>query len=196
MGGPTRMRIVFVGPPGAGKGTQSLRLLNYLQIPHISTGDMLRRAIAEHTPSGRIAEQYMNKGLLVPDDLMLTMVSQRLDLPDCEDGALFDGFPRTVPQAEALTAMLDQRGTPLDMVIELRVPDAEVIRRMMARGRSDDREEIVAERIRAYWNQTRPLLDFYEHRGIVESVEGLGTPDEVFNRIKRVLAQPKQCRQS
>ena len=186
------MKLILLGAPGAGKGTQAKYICEKFGIPQISTGDMLRAQVKAGTALGLEAKKHMDSGGLVPDAVIIGMVKERLKEADCKNGYLFDGFPRTVPQAEALTQMLDRRGTPLDIVIELRVPDAEVIRRMTQRGREDDRDEVVAERIRSYWNQTRPLLDFYEKIGLVESVDGLGSPDEVFSRIKRLVAQPKQ----
>lgn len=181
------MRLIFLGPPGAGKGTQSERLLRYLKIPHLSTGDMLRAAIAARTAAGARAEEYMSAGQLVPDPIILDMVAQRLEQPDCVSGALFDGFPRTLGQAQALDDQLQQDGRPLDVVLELRVPDEVVLQRLGGRGRTDDRPEVIAERLRAYWSQTRPLTDYYSQRGLLETIDGLGTPDEVFERIKRVV---------
>lgn len=181
------MRIIFIGPPGAGKGTQSQRLLQYLRIPHISTGDMLRQQIAADTPDGRTAASYMSKGQLVPDPVILRMIETRMAQPDCVAGALFDGFPRSVPQAESLGALLERQGTPLDVVLELRVSDEEVMRRLMQRARPDDTPEVLRERLSGYWNVTRPLLDFYGNRGLVRVIDGLGSPDEVFERIKAAL---------
>lgn len=186
------MRLIFVGPPGAGKGTQSQRLLQYLRIPHISTGDMLRQALAQGTQEGKTAEQFMSKGQLVPDDVILSLIKKRLNDPDCDAGALFDGFPRTLPQAEALSVMLIEHGTPLDLVLELRVPDVEVIKRLTSRGRNDDRAEVVKERLNAYWQQTRPLLDYYGAQGLVQVIDGTGSPDDVFRRIQGKLAEPRK----
>lgn len=188
------MRLIFLGPPGAGKGTQSERLLRYLRIPHLSTGDMLRAAIAARTPAGAKAEEYMSAGQLVPDPIILDMVANRLEQPDCTSGALFDGFPRTLGQAQALDEHLQAHGRPLDLVLELRVPDEIVLQRLGGRGRTDDRPEVIAERLRAYWSQTRPLTDYYSQRGLLEVIDGLGTPDEVFDRIKRVVEMRRSSR--
>ena len=181
------MRLIFLGPPGAGKGTQSERLLRYLKVPHLSTGDMLRSAIAGRTHAGRMAEEYMSAGRLVPDTIILELVAARLEQPDCAAGALFDGFPRTLGQAQALDEYLQHHGCPLDLVLELCVPDAVVLERLGGRGRTDDRPEVIAQRLKTYWSQTRPLTDYYSQRGLLESIDGLGTPDEVFERIKRVV---------
>jgi adenylate kinase len=181
------MRLVFIGPPGVGKGTQSMRLLKHLGIPHISTGDMLRAAIQQKTQIGLIANQYMSAGRLVPDPIMLQLMGERLDQPDCRKGALFDGFPRTLGQAKALNDFLGQRGIPLSGVLELRVDEDEVIRRLAGRGREDDQPEIIRERLQGYMRQTAPLLDYYKAQGILHTIEGTGTPDEVFDRIKAVL---------
>lgn len=185
--GFSSMRLIFLGPPGAGKGTQSERLLRYLRIPHLSTGDMLRSAIAGRTPEGARAEEYMSAGQLVPDPIILDMVGARLEQPDCAAGALFDGFPRTLGQAQALDEYLQAHGRPLDLVLELRVPDETVIQRLSGRGRTDDRPEVIAQRLRAYWSQTRPLTDYYTQRGLLETIDGIGSPDVVFDRIKHAV---------
>lgn len=181
------MRLIFLGPPGAGKGTQSEKLLRHLRVPHLSTGEMLRAAIAARTSIGILADEYMSAGQLVPDAMILDLVAKRLDEPDCADGALFDGFPRTLVQAQAFDEYLQERSHPLDVVLELRVPDEVVLERLGGRGRSDDRPDVIAQRLRAYWAQTRPLTEYYSQRGLLEAIDGLGTTDEVFGRIKRSL---------
>jgi adenylate kinase len=181
------MRLIFIGPPGAGKGTQSKRLLAYLGIPHLSTGDMLRQAVREQTETGLLAAPYMDSGQLVPYEVILKLMDERLRVGDCDQGALFDGFPRTLAQARALDKMLERIGLPLDVALELRVDDAEVMRRLAGRGRNDDQPAVLAERLKGYWKTTRPLLDYYRERGLLHVIDGLGTPDQVFERIRSVV---------
>jgi adenylate kinase len=181
------VRIIFVGPPGVGKGTQSQRLVSHLGIPHLSTGDMLRQAIAEGTDVGRLSESYMSRGQLVPDQIVLQIMGERLDQPDCAKGYLLDGFPRTIVQATALDALLASRGTPLSGVLELQVDKDQIVQRLAGRGRADDHPDIIRHRLEHYIELTAPLLDFYRQRGLLHEVNGMGTPDEVFERIKEVL---------
>ena len=155
------MFVVFIGPPGAGKGTQAQRLVELLNIPHVSTGDMLRQAIGQGTQLGNQAQGYMQAGKLVPDELVLQIINECLDDPRMKQGCLFDGFPRNVQQAESLDQLLAQRGTPLDMVLELQVDSEELVRRMLARKRPDDTPDTIAERLRVYQNQTAPVLQYY-----------------------------------
>ena len=182
------MRIVFIGPPGSGKGTQAKRLIEHLSIVHLSTGDMLRQARADGTELGRQAAKHMDSGKLVPDELVVGIVVERIGQPDCQSGCLFDGFPRTINQAESLDAELEKRGTPVDMVLELAVDPEELTRRMLKRaeieGRSDDTPETIANRMKVYQEQTSRLLDHYRRRGKLVSIDGAGTPEEVFERIR------------
>jgi len=182
------MLIVFIGPPGAGKGTQSKRLLDHLRIPHLSTGDLLREAKASGSSLGQLAAQYMDQGRLVPDPLVLAMVGEKLREPQFSDGCMFDGFPRTLQQARALDESLAQRGTPLSLALELRADPNELITRMLRRAsaerRVDDNPQTIAHRMEVYRQQTAPLLDYYRFRGILTPIDAMGTPDEVFERIK------------
>jgi len=181
------MRIVFIGPPGAGKGTQAERMIATYTLAHLSTGDMLRAARDAKTEVGLKAKQFMSTGQLVPDDIIVAIIAERLQAPDCGSGYLLDGFPRTIAQAEALDRMLAEKGTPLDVVLELQVPEEELFRRLAGRGRADDKPEVIRQRLVAYRQQTEPLLDYYQNRGLLKAIHGLGTVDEIFARIKEVL---------
>jgi adenylate kinase len=183
------MRIVFIGPPGAGKGTQSALLTELLDIPHLSTGDMLREAVANQTTVGRLAAEYMNSGRLVPDPFVVQIVGERLQQPDCERGCLFDGFPRTIGQARSLDEYLEAAGTPLDVVLELRVNEDELINRLLGRGRADDSIDTIRTRFRDYMTMTTPLIDYYRSTGLLRTIDGLGTTNEVFNAIRDAIGK-------
>ncbi|WP_425615152.1 adenylate kinase [Anatilimnocola sp. NA78] len=190
------MLIVFIGPPGAGKGTQSKRLLEYLQIPHLSTGELLRGKQA--SPLGRLAAQYMDKGQLVPDPIVLSMVGEELDKPNFVNGCMFDGFPRTIQQAKSLDDSLRQRGTPLDIVIELRADESELVSRMLRRAtaenRPDDTPETIGRRMEVYHRQTAPLLDYYRLQGLLTTVDAMRPTDQVFETIREAVDNKKANR--
>ena len=184
--------IVIFGAPGAGKGTQSDKLIEKYGLGHISTGDVLRNEIKNGTELGQTAKGYIDNGQLIPDDLMVSILASVYDGFGKEHaGVIFDGFPRTIPQAEALKEMLAERGHQIDAMIELSVPEDELMARLLNRGkltgRSDDNEETIKKRLDVYHNQTAPLIDWYENEGIHHHVEGLGTVDEIFDRICAVV---------
>lgn len=184
------MRIVFIGPPGSGKGTQCQRLEELLGLVHLSTGEMLRDAIRDGNELGRIAAGYLDSGNWVPDDVILQCIVDRLTAPDCADGFLLDGFPRTVPQAEAFDTLLEERRLPLDCVVSLEVPEEVLRKRLLARGRHDDTEETISERFRNHDRLTEPLIEYFREKGILRRVDGQGTPAEVFDRIKEAIGLP------
>lgn len=174
------MRIVLLGPPGAGKGTQAVKLAESLDVPQISTGDLFRHNIDAGTTLGLQAKQYLDAGDLVPASLTNALVDDRLNDADVAQGFILDGFPRSVEQAEALNDMLKRRGLKLDAVLEFRVPVDELVDRLKGRGRADDTEDVIRNRMKVYRDETAPLLDFYE--GELHTVDAVGTLDEVFAR--------------
>ena len=188
---PTARRLLIVGPPGAGKGTQAVRVAEELSIPAISTGDIFRANVSGQTELGVLEKSYMDKGEYVPDSITNDMVRSRLAEADARDGFLLDGYPRTLDQVEALDGMLAELGTELDMVLLLVVEQEEVVGRLVARGaeqgRSDDTEETIRRRLEVYAEQTAPLIDVYEQRGLVRRVDGMASIDEVTAALHEAL---------
>jgi adenylate kinase len=164
-------RLIFLGPPGAGKGTQAKLLAELLNIPHISTGDILRNAVAQATPLGQKAKDYMEKGKLVPDELLLDLVRDRISQPDAQSGWILDGFPRNLKQATFLDNLLQQLNQTCEC-INLEVPDEVVVARMLERGRQDDTEEAIRTRLDVYRHDTTPLIDFYSDRSALKPIDG------------------------
>ena len=207
------MRMILVGPPGAGKGTQAVQLVEKFKISHISTGDMLRAAVSEGTDLGKRADRFMKAGGLVPDDLVIAMVIERIGKPDCSEGFMLDGFPRTRPQAEALDAELEKAGVALDVVLQIDVPDALILERITGRRmdpetgdiyhitfkpppadlvsrviqRKDDTEAACRARLEKYHSETAPIIPFYAGKGVLKRVDGDAAPDEVSRQILQVL---------
>lgn len=197
------MRLILLGPPGAGKGTQARRLVDCYGIVQLSTGDLLREAAAAGTPAGLKANEIMARGELVPDDMVVAIVAHRIDRPDCAKGFILDGFPRTVGQAEALDRMLREKGLALDAVIEFKVDESILLQRvenrvkeMAARGeelRADDNPEVLRRRLAAYHAQTEPLVGYYARRGLLMSVDGMLSIDQVTAEIESLLAPRKRA---
>jgi adenylate kinase len=188
------MRVVFLGPPGSGKGTQAQLASKRLGVPSFSTGHMLRAAVKAGTPLGRQSGEVMAKGELVPDETVLALIREAAASPEARSGFLLDGFPRTIPQAESLEKMLSERRQPLDAVVNLVVPDETLVARLTSRGegRADDKPETVRERLRVYREKTEPLVGFYQKGGLLVSVDGVGEVPEVAERIARVLTAARQ----
>ncbi len=213
------MRIVLVGPPGAGKGTQAQYLAKNLSIPHISTGDLFRANISQGTPLGKQAQEYMKAGRLVPDEVTVGMAQDRLEQPDAAEGFLLDGFPRNLRQAEALDEYLKSKGVQLDAVLDLEVPEDEVVKRIAGRRicrndsshvfhvsqlppdgrcdkcggelyqREDDSEDTVRKRLEVYHSETEPIIDHYKAQDLVRTISALGTVDEVTKRAMAALEE-------
>jgi adenylate kinase len=193
------LNIVIFGAPGSGKGTQSDKLIEKYRLFHISTGDVLRDNIKRGTELGAIAKDYIDKGQLIPDDLMVSILADVLDAnrEQARVGVIFDGFPRTIAQAQALDAMLAERGTGVTAVVGLEVPEEELVQRILLRGklsgRADDNLETVKNRLDVYHNQTAPLRDYYQKQGLYRAIEGLGAIDDIFGRICAVVDALDAC---
>ena len=181
------MRIVLLGPPGAGKGTQAQKLAEKLEIPQISTGDLFRYNISNGTELGLEAKKYLDAGDLVPATLTNALVDDRLDDEDAAQGFILDGFPRSVEQAKALDEMLAKRNLSLDAVLEFRVPEEELVTRLKGRGRADDTEDVIRNRFKVYRDETAPLLDYYSDN--LATVDAVGELDEVFGRALKALGR-------
>jgi adenylate kinase len=186
------LNIVLFGPPGAGKGTQSENLITSYQLIHLSTGDILRREVANKTSLGIEAKKLMDQGLLVPDDVVIKMIESRIDEDADANGFIFDGFPRTTAQAEALDRMLGKKNTSIKMMIALEVNDNELIHRLLKRGldsgRPDDRDEnVISKRIHEYNLKTAPLKEYYSKQGKFQSVDGIGSIEEIFSKLQKLI---------
>ena len=181
------MRIVLLGPPGAGKGTQAVKLAEKLGVPQISTGDLFRHNISTGTELGLQAKKYLDAGDLVPATLTNALVDDRLNDDDVADGFILDGFPRSIEQADALDEMLKKRGVKIDAVVEFQVPEDELVDRLKGRGRADDTEDVIRNRMKVYHDETAPLLDHYS--ADVKTVDAVGSLDEVFARALQVLGR-------
>jgi len=181
------MRIVLLGPPGSGKGTQAARLKDHLKVPHISTGDLLRAAVKAGTPLGLQAKAAMDAGELVSDELMLGLIEERLGQPDIANGYILDGYPRNLAQAEALDGVLARIGQTVDKAVALTVDEEQIVRRLAKRaaeeGRSDDTEAVVRNRLSVYRQQTAPVTGYYGERGLLIEVDGMGEIGEVTDRL-------------
>jgi adenylate kinase len=215
----SELNLIFLGPPGAGKGTQAQRLRDDFQLPYIATGDMLREAVKDGSELGRKAREYMDAGKLVPDELIIAMFVERLQQGDTGDGFVLDGFPRTIPQAEALEKELEKLGRRITAVLLIDVPDEVLVERISGRRvcvkaghnyhvkydppkhdevcdqdgsrliqRDDDKPEVVRERLRTYHEQTEPLIDYYDDRGLLRRFDGTRSPDEVHQHIRATIA--------
>ncbi|MBW4575654.1 MAG: adenylate kinase [Aphanothece sp. CMT-3BRIN-NPC111] len=180
-------RLIFLGPPGAGKGTQAKILANLCEIPHISTGDILREAQAQGTPLGQKAQSYMERGELVPDALILDLMRERLSQSDAQNGWILDGFPRNVSQAAFLDELLQDMKQEYGCVVNLEVPDEVLVTRMLGRGRQDDNEETIRRRLEVYRQQTAPLIDFYRDRDSLASVDGNRPLQQVTDALKQLV---------
>jgi len=181
------VRVVLLGPPGAGKGTQAQKLSEKLGIPQISTGELFRQNIGNGTPLGLEAKRYLDAGDLVPSDLTNQLVDDRLSNPDAADGFILDGYPRSLEQAKALHEMLQRRGVDIDAVVEFRVSQEELLQRLKARGRADDTDDVILNRMKIYRDETAPLLEYY--RDELKTVDAVGSLDEVFARALHALGQ-------
>ena len=186
------LNIVLFGPPGAGKGTQSAKLIDEFQLTHISTGDLFRKHLGEGTELGQRAKAFMDEGHLVPDQLVIDMVDDKLKEENNTNGIIFDGFPRTIPQAKALDELLNNKNTPITGMIALSVPDEELIQRIVERGKTsgrvDDQDKAkIATRLDVYKNETLPVANYYEAQGRYVQIGGVGTIDTIYERIKEAL---------
>jgi len=189
---PGSRKLLLLGPPGAGKGTQAVRLAAKLGVPHVSTGDLLRAAVAEGTPLGRDAKRFMERGELVPDAVVIGVAVERIGRPDAKSGFVLDGFPRTLAQAEALDAELARMGLALDRCLALEVDEEALIARLLKRaqieGRADDNEATIRNRMRVYRAQTEPLIAYYRRKGLLRGLDGSGSIEDVERRIQEGLA--------
>ncbi len=185
------MRLVLLGPPGSGKGTQAKLLQERLKIAHISTGDLLRAAVAANTPLGQIAKATMDAGELVSDELVLELLEERLSEPDVANGYILDGYPRNLAQAQALDALLERVEQRIDRALALRVDEDQIVERLAERasqqGRSDDSEEVVRHRMRVYEEQTAPVADYYANKGLLTEIDGMGSIETINQRLVDAL---------
>ncbi|MFO0417688.1 MAG: adenylate kinase [Pseudomonadota bacterium] len=187
------MRVVLLGPPGAGKGTQAVLITQKFGIPHISTGDMLREQVALQSPLGLRVKSILDAGELVTDDVVMAIVKERLSRPDCSKGFLLDGIPRTVPQAEVLAEILRESGNSVTDVVQIVVPQQVILDRIRHRGgaansnRTDDSAEVAAHRFQVYLTQTAPVAAYYKQQGVLKEVDGVGSVEEVFERVTSLL---------
>jgi len=181
------MRIILFGGPGAGKGTQAEKIVSNYHIPQISTGDILRETAASASPLALKIKEVMNRGELVSDDLLKEIVAERLTKPDCREGFILDGYPRTTRQAHDLEEILKARSLKLDAVLFIEVDEQELVMRLSKRGRADDNEQTIKNRLKVYESATRPVLDFYKEKKLLQKVNGIGSIDQIFVLIRNIL---------